>query len=149
MSAGSIWIVDDDDDCRYLFSRLIGLALGIKRPSGFCSAEVMLAALKQQPPPAVILMDVQMPGMSGIEAIPFVHQLAPDTRVVIITSCADGEKRRQALANGAVNFLRKDCPPGLVVEAIHAALRQPLAPPTTESGPVTSTGAVIPSAAPL
>lgn len=127
MNAGiCVWVVDDDNDCRCLFSRLLGLEMGVKCPQEFCSAAAMLAALKEQPAPEIILMDVQMPGMSGIEAIPFVHQIAPNTRVVMITSYFDDERQREALANGAVKLLRKSSPPDKVVEAIYSALRQPM-----------------------
>jgi DNA-binding NarL/FixJ family response regulator len=71
-------------------------------------------------------MDVNMPEMSGIEAIPLVHQLAPKTRVLMVSVFLDEAKRRQALANGAVNFLRKGCTPTEITAAITSALLQPL-----------------------
>jgi DNA-binding NarL/FixJ family response regulator len=64
--------------------------------------------------------------MSGIEAIPLVHQLAPKTRVLMVSVFMDEAKRRQALANGAVNFLRKGCTPIEIAAAITSALRLPL-----------------------
>lgn len=122
----TVWVVDDNHDCRQLYAEFIGAELAIEHPKEFASATELLAALKIQPAPDVILMDIQMPKISGIEAIPLVHQLAPNTKVVIFTSFFDPEKQRQALANGAAGFVRKDRRPIQIIEAITAALSQPI-----------------------
>jgi two-component system uhpT operon response regulator UhpA len=122
-----IWVVDDDEDFRFLFSKLLSMEMENRRLQDFGSARDLLAALKTQPAPEIILMDVNMPEMSGIEAIPLIHQLAPKTRVLMVSVFMDEAKRRQALANGAVNFLRKGCTPLEITAAIGSALRQPSA----------------------
>lgn len=117
-----IWVVDDDENCRDLFSQLLSIEMSVEYPRGFGSAGEMLTALGRQPAPEVILMDFQMPGINGIEAIPMVHQLAPDTQVVMISSFLNETHRRNAMANGATDFLHKNSPPDRVADAIRHAV---------------------------
>ncbi|PHN06120.1 response regulator [Flavilitoribacter nigricans] len=56
----------------------------------------------------VILLDVGLPGISGIEALPKILTMAPDVQVVMLTSFADHESVFQALRNGASGYLLKD-----------------------------------------
>lgn len=120
-----VWVVDDDENYRGLLARILGMEMSIATPRDFGSATALLSALKNDPAPTVILMDIQMPGMTGIEAIPLVHQLAPLTKVVIITTFFDGENRELALGSGAVNFLSKRSSPGKMAEAILCAVSVP------------------------
>lgn len=121
----SVWVVDDDKDCLDLLSWRLRLEMNGKPLPGFCSAEAALTALENQPAPEIILMDLQMPGMTGIDAIPLVHQRAPQTRVIIVTTFFDELSRRQALAAGAADFLRKSGSARGIVEAILRALGRP------------------------
>jgi DNA-binding NarL/FixJ family response regulator len=69
--------------------------------------------------PDVLLLDLQMPDMSGIEVTRRVAADSPDTRVVVFTSFSDREAIVSALDAGAVGYLLKDAEP----EEIHAAIR--------------------------
>lgn len=70
--------------------------------------------------PQVCLVDVRMPGLDGLEVT---RQLAPHTRVVVVTTFDSDEVLNQALDNGACGFLTKDASPGLLVEAVRSAAR--------------------------
>jgi DNA-binding NarL/FixJ family response regulator len=70
--------------------------------------------------PQVCLVDVRMPGLDGLEVT---RQLAPHTRVVVVTTFDSDEVLNQALDLGACGFLTKDASPGLLVEAIRSAAR--------------------------
>jgi len=73
--------------------------------------------------PQVVLMDIQMPRMDGIEATRRIKRLAPQVQVVIWTIFADDAHVFEALKAGAIGYLLKDCPAHEIVEGIHAAAR--------------------------
>jgi DNA-binding NarL/FixJ family response regulator len=71
--------------------------------------------------PDIVLMDISMPGMDGIEATEKLMEMDLDVRVVMLTSYSEREKITQALAAGAVSYLTKDSPPEAVIRAIRSA----------------------------
>jgi DNA-binding NarL/FixJ family response regulator len=71
--------------------------------------------------PDIVLMDISMPGMDGIEATEKLVEMDSDARVVVLTSYSEREKITQALAAGAVSYLTKDAPPEAVIRAIRSA----------------------------
>ncbi|WCD94112.1 response regulator transcription factor [Microbacterium sp. nov. GSS16] len=76
--------------------------------------------------PDVCLMDIQMPGMDGIEATRAVRAACPGTRVLIVTTFARPGYLRSALDAGAAGFVAKDAPAEQLADAVrrvHAGLR--------------------------
>lgn len=73
--------------------------------------------------PDVVLMDLSMPGMSGIEATQRLTAAAPFVRVLVLTVAADERHVSAALLAGACGYLLKETPAAQIVEAIHAATR--------------------------
>jgi len=71
--------------------------------------------------PDIVLMDISMPGMDGIEATEKRVEMDSHVRVVMLTSYSEREKITQALAAGAVSYLTKDAPPEAVIRAIRSA----------------------------
>ncbi|WP_160010162.1 response regulator [Nocardioides sp. AX2bis] len=71
--------------------------------------------------PDVVLMDLSMPVMDGVEATLAVLALRPQTRVLVLTSFAEHDRVREALAAGAVGYLLKDSEPGALLAAVRAA----------------------------
>ena len=73
--------------------------------------------------PDIILMDLVMPGLDGIQATRAVKDACPDTRVLVLTSFADDEKLFPALRAGAAGYLMKDVAPEQLAEAIRTVHR--------------------------
>ncbi|MCB0165486.1 MAG: response regulator transcription factor [Anaerolineae bacterium] len=74
-------------------------------------------------PTDVVLMDLRMPGMGGVEAIKRINAERPNIRLIILTTFADDEDIYNGIAAGARGFLLKDAPPDRLIEAIRAAHR--------------------------
>jgi DNA-binding NarL/FixJ family response regulator len=72
--------------------------------------------------PDVILMDLLMPGMDGVEAMRRLGDEAPSARVVVVTSAADEEHVLAAMRAGASGYVLKDAPPADVVAAVRRAV---------------------------
>ena len=92
-------------------------------------------AVVREAAPDVVLMDLSMPGVDGIEAIRRLRAAGLDTPVVVLTSFAEAERVRSALEAGAVGYLLKDSEPRDVLEAVRAAAagHAPLDPRVTRA----------------
>lgn len=84
-------------------------------------AEAVTEALRLRP--AVVLMDLSMPGTDGIAATRRLTDELPEVRVVVLTSFADRERVGAAIEAGAVGYLLKDSEPAEVIAAVRAAAR--------------------------
>jgi CheY-like chemotaxis protein len=72
----------------------------------------------------LILSDINMPGMTGLEMLPKVREMRPEVPVIMITAYGDAETRRKALENGATGLLTKPIDFALLREEIDARLAQ-------------------------
>ncbi|MBC8076358.1 MAG: response regulator transcription factor [Chloroflexales bacterium] len=73
--------------------------------------------------PDVVMMDLVMPGMDGVETTRRVKQVSPSSRVIVLTSFADDDKVFPAIKAGAISYLLKDISPEDLAHAIRAAQR--------------------------
>jgi two-component system, NarL family, response regulator NreC len=71
--------------------------------------------------PDVLVLDLLMPGLSGLDVLPVVRQRCPETRVVVFSMYAGEDFVLQALRHGAVAYVLKGCDPAHVVEAVRRA----------------------------
>ena len=117
----NIWLADDSREFCVLFKEYFHNYPDLNFSQVFHSAIELIAALKRMPPPDVILLDYQMPEMNGLEALPHIRQLAPFASVLLVTTFYDLAIQKQALAAGAVAFLRKTEPEIEIISAIRSA----------------------------
>jgi DNA-binding NarL/FixJ family response regulator len=87
--------------------------------AGSESAEAALRRLASFRPD-VVVMDLNMPGMSGVEATPLVLEAAPDAVVLMLTIARDDERVLEAVRAGAAGYLLKDAELAEIVGAIHS-----------------------------
>jgi two-component system response regulator NreC len=84
--------------------------------------------------PDVLVLDLMMPGLSGLEALRILRERSPRTRVVILSMYSSSAFIAQALQHGAIGYVLKGCPEEDLVRAVKAAAagRRFLSPPVTE-----------------
>lgn len=110
-------MVDDDEGLRDSIPRFVRTARGFKWLSAYTSAEEALARIPTERPD-VVLMDINMSGMDGIECTRRLKQAAPDTQILMLTVYEDTERIFDALAAGASGYLLKRAEPPKLLDAI-------------------------------
>ena len=116
----TVWLVEDYAPFRNTVSKLLNSTPGMNCTHLFATGEDAFRSLGTQQKPAVILLDVGLPGMNGIEFLMKVREAAPETRVVILTAFEDEEKLFRAVCSGASGYLLKTAK----AEQITAAIRE-------------------------
>jgi DNA-binding NarL/FixJ family response regulator len=113
-----VWIVEDSEDYRTTLAELICAEDDLDCPSTFGSAEELLAHLADHFLPDVVLMDIGLPGMDGVETVRRIRPLTLGTAIVMLTVHEDEERIFQALCAGASGYLSKTASFAEVLEAI-------------------------------
>jgi len=110
-------IIEDDSRFRESLAILINGAEGFRCVGDYPNAEV---ALKEIPKnwPDVLLMDINLPKMSGIMCVPRLKALNPDLQVIMLTAYMDGQQIFDSLKAGASGYLIKKTSPGEILEAV-------------------------------
>jgi len=124
----SVGIVEDDDSIREGISTLIGTTAGYSCSHAYASCEDALVRLEQNPPD-VLLMDINLGGMSGIEGTRHIKARFPGMEILMLTVFEDNDKIFRSLCAGASGYLLKNIPAGELLAAIREA-RQGGAPMT-------------------
>jgi DNA-binding NarL/FixJ family response regulator len=115
-------IVEDNDQLRGTLARLINRAEGFACLSQFATAEAALEGLPKERP-QVVLMDINLPGLNGVECVRRLKQMAPEISAVMLTAYEDTENIFNALAAGANGYLLKRAPRAELLEAIREVHR--------------------------
>lgn len=110
-------IIEDDRILLQTYAALIGTGEGITVVNGYTSFEHAERYITHDQPD-VILMDIQLPGISGIEAIPLVKKQLPRVHVLMLTVFESEEQILKALANGASGYITKDSSAQKIIESL-------------------------------
>ncbi len=122
-TSSTISVVDDDESVRKALKRVFrSMRLNVDT---FASAEEFLESLGDRSPsrtPSCLVLDVRMPGMSGLELQEFLAAAERPIPIIFITAHEDNQARAQAFQAGAVGFLQKPFDHTLLLEAVTKAL---------------------------
>jgi len=118
-----VWLIEDHADSRRVLTRVLNRAPTMQCPCAFASCEEALAALRSDTAPDVILLDVGLPGMNGIEGIRYFKALAPATHIIMLTVFDDQEKIFNAICAGASGYLLKNADEDAIAGAVEEVLR--------------------------
>jgi DNA-binding NarL/FixJ family response regulator len=110
-------IVEDNDQLRGTLARMLNRSDGFECVSHYGTAEAALEGLIKDKP-EVVLMDINLPGINGVECVRKLKQAAPQISAVMLTAYEDTENIFKALAAGANGYLLKRAPRAELLEAI-------------------------------
>lgn len=114
----NVAIVEDDLRVRRTLASIIDRADGCHCAGQYASAEEALREIPPDPP-QVVLMDIDLPGMNGVECVRQLVEKTPQIQVLMLTVYKDTDSIFNALAAGAVGYLVKPVRAAQLIEAIH------------------------------
>jgi len=118
----SIWLIEDNDFYRRTIEDLVNQSGRFECSHSFGTCETALAALEEEIPPDVILLDIGLPGMSGITGISHIKSVSPGTHIIILTVHDEDDSVFQALSAGASGYLLKNSSKERIIESIDDVL---------------------------
>lgn len=118
----NVSIVEDSDKFRETLTRVLNRAEGFRCISQYPNAEEALKALPQDKPD-VVLMDINLPGINGVECVRQLKQLTPAIQVMMLTVYEDTDNIFNALTAGATGYMLKRTPRDELLEAIREVHR--------------------------
>ncbi len=115
-----VCIVEDDSGLRSQLSLLVSSSQDLNLLGAYRTGEEALDRIPVAKPD-VVLMDINLPGMSGIECVAALRKVLPDLRIVMLTVYEDSGRIFDALKSGASGYLVKSSPPDQILAAIQDA----------------------------
>src|SRR5215469_18530007 len=113
----NVIIVEDDRGLREQLVEILGTAPDVRCLAAFTSAEAALPQILEKKPD-VVLMDIKLPGMSGIQCVAEIKKVLPTMQIIMVTVYEDSERIFRALKAGANGYLVKSSPPQQLLAAI-------------------------------
>lgn len=117
-----VLLVDDQEILTQGLKMLLGIQEDIE-VIGQCANGQLAVAMAREAKPDVVLMDIQMPVMNGIEALKIMKDTQANMKVIMLTTFHDDDYISDALHNGAAGYLLKDTKPMEIAEAIRTVYR--------------------------
>ena len=121
-SITQVWLIEDNKHFRATLARVINGMAGIKCSRQFANAEQALSVLSGGEKPDLVLLDVGLPGINGIDAIREIKSISPTTRIIMLTVFDDQEKILKAVCAGASGYLLKPSKAANILRSIKEAL---------------------------
>lgn len=123
-------IVEDQKEVREGLRYLLGLDPRVNVVRTFDRVETFLEALETLPTPDLVLMDIGLPGMSGIEGVRMLKKRFPSVIVIILTVFEDTDRILESIRAGANGYLLKNTKPDILLEQILGTVGEgsPLSP---------------------
>ena len=118
----SVVIVDDKRDIREGLQNLLNMSEGFRCTRTYGDAESAIKGISMFPPD-VVLMDIELPEMSGIECVRILKQKIPDLDIIMLTAYTDDKYIFEALKAGAYGYLTKNIFPSKLLSAIREVRR--------------------------
>jgi len=115
-----VWVIEDNEEMRATLAEVIDSDAAMMCSLSFTRCEEALAALQTESPPQVMLMDIGLPGMSGIEGVRRIRTISPATQILMLTIYEDDANVFESLCAGAAGYLLK----GGSTEKIIAAIKE-------------------------
>ena len=113
----TVIIVEDNRGLRDQLLHILETAPDIRCAGAFVSGETALPEILEKKPD-VVLMDIKLPGMSGIQCVAEIKKTIPNTHIIMVTVYEDSERIFRALKAGANGYLIKSSPPEQLLESI-------------------------------
>ena len=120
-SLNTVALVEDDTTLREAPGELVASTESWKLIGSYPDAETALDAIPLHPP-KVVLMDIQLPAMSGIECVTRLRELCPDTLILMVTVYDTNDRIFDALAAGASGYLLKHEAPAKLLDSLQELL---------------------------
>jgi DNA-binding NarL/FixJ family response regulator len=112
-------LIEDDDVIRKSLAAFFSRQDGLNCTIVAVSVEDFLIKSENAERPGIILSDIGLPGLTGIEGIPLIKKKFPDTSIVMLSVYADSDRIFKALCAGAVGYLQKDTPVEEILDCIN------------------------------
>src|ERR1700739_1479188 len=117
MKKTSVALVEDDPRLREQLLQILDSVGDIECVASCSSAEEALEIIPRKAP-SVVLMDIKLPGMSGIQCVAELKRVMPEVQIIMVTIYEDSESIFKALKAGASGYLVKSGPPEPLIEAV-------------------------------
>jgi DNA-binding NarL/FixJ family response regulator len=118
----SVWLVEDNTRYSKTLAGLINRTEGLVCSKTYSNCEDAFNEIESSQSPDVILLDIGLPGMNGIEGISKFKSFFPDVQILILTVYDDNDNVFEALCAGATGYLLKDSSPAKIIDSIREVL---------------------------
>ncbi len=122
----SLMLVEDSPEYRAVIRLALKRDVGIELKSEFGTAEIALRSVQDASrinQPDLVLLDLQLPGMSGLDALPYFKQVLPEAKVIILTQSEREADVLRAIALGAEGYLLKSSTVAQIKDGIHTVIK--------------------------
>ena len=117
----SVWLIEDNHSFRRTVVRILQGVPDLECTRHFANSEEAIEELSRGAVPDVVLLEVELPGINGLEAVKHIRSISPSTRVIMLTVFDDHDKIFRAICAGASGYLLKTSPVEKIIESIREA----------------------------